>query len=309
MPAHRIILDCDPGRDDALAIALALAAPAEIELLGITTVAGNVPLALTQRNARLVCELCGRPDVKVYAGAERPLTRDLVTAEIAHGRTGLDGIAIREPALPLQDQGAVDYLIETLRASADDGITLVAVGPLTNLALAFDTAPAVLAKVRRIVIMGGAWRAGGNVTPTAEFNIYVDPEAAARVFACGRPLVIFGLDVTHQVRAQAAEADRLVAVGTAAARTFSALLRPPEGRTGDGPDGSGVALHDPCTIAWLIAPDLFETEAVRVTVDTEDGETLGQTRVDPAGAANAQWVYRADAPAVFDLLINHIGRL
>lgn len=312
MTAHRIILDCDPGRDDALAIALALASPEEIELIGITTVAGNVPLELTQRNARFLCELCGHDQVPVYAGARRPLSRTPVTAEEIHGRSGLEGLEVSEPAMALQDRHAVDFIAESLGSCGDDGLTLVACGPLTNLAMVVADFPKLLAKIRQIVLMGGASRVGGNVTPVAEFNIHADPHAAAAVFACGRPITAFGLDATYQVLAGPDHAERLESVGGAAARRLATLLRPVG--SGAARFGPGLApLHDPCTVAWLLRPHLFEAQSVAVAVETEGDHTLGTTVVDWWGvtgrAPNAEWVTRADGDGVLDLLIERIARL
>ncbi len=313
MTPHRIILDCDPGRDDALAIALALASPEEIALSAITTVAGNVPLELTQRNARFLCELCGHDEVPVYAGARRPLTRPPVTAEEVHGRSGLEGLEVAEPATPLKDQHAVDFIAETLGAAGEEAITLVACGPLTNLAMVVSDFPKVLAGVRQIVLMGGVSRVGGNVTPVAEFNIHADPEAAAQVFACGRPITVFSLDATYQVLAGPDHARRLESLGGAPAQRLASLLRPfrdgPKGRFGPGV----TPLHDPCTVAWLLRPHLFEAQSVPVAVETEGAHTLGATVVDWWGVTghppNAQWVTKADGDGVIDLLIERIAQL
>ena len=193
--SRKIIIDTDPGQDDAVAILLALASP-ELEVLALTAVAGNVPLPLTSRNARQIVELSGH-QTPVYAGCDAPLKRKLVTAEYVHGKTGLDGIPLPEPTLPLQPQHAVDYLIDTLRAHAPGTITLCPLGPLTNIATAFQRAPDIIPRVAEIVLMGGGYFEGGNVTPAAEFNIYVDPEAADIVFKSDVPLVVMPLDVTH----------------------------------------------------------------------------------------------------------------
>ena len=171
MAPRPLIIDCDPGQDDAVMLCLALAAPEALDILGITTVAGNVPVHLTQRNARFVCELTGRRDVKVYAGCPRPMLCAPVTAEAVHGATGLDGIDIPEPTVPLEPRHGVDFIVETLMAAADDSITLVPTGPLTNVAVAMVKEPRILPGIRELVIMGGARTAGGNVTPAAEFNI------------------------------------------------------------------------------------------------------------------------------------------
>ena len=184
MSRQRIIIDCDPGQDDAVALFLAMASPAELEILGITAVAGNVPLELTQRNVRLMCDIAGHVDIPVFAGCDRPMVRDLLTAEKVHGKTGIDGVEIVEPTTPLQEQHAVDFIVETLRAAEDESVTLVPTGPLTNIGTVIDRAPDVLPKIRQLVIMGGAMREGGNYSPSAEFNILVDPHAADIVFGC-----------------------------------------------------------------------------------------------------------------------------
>ena len=310
---RRIILDCDPGRDDAIAIAMTLASSAEIELAGITAVAGNVPLEITWRNARFLCELCGFPGVPVHAGADRPLARERVTATRHHGESGLEGVEVGMPAGPIDFHGAVGFIADTLRASGDEEITLVAIGPLTNLALAVTEYPDLLPKVREIVVMGGASRTGGNVTPAAEFNIYADPHAAAAVFDCGRPITIHGLDVTHQVLATPGHSERLQRIGGEAARRLAPLLHPAAGSRGArfGPERSPI--HDPCTIAWLLQPELFATETVPVAVETEGTHALGATVVDWWGVTgrepNARWVTEADGEAVLDLLIERVARL
>ena len=175
MAPRKIIIDTDPGQDDAVAILLALASPEDVDVLGITAVAGNVPLELTAKNARIVCELARKTDVQVFAGCDRPLGRDLVTAEHVHGKTGLDGPSLPDPQMPLQEKHAVDFIIETVRAHDAGTITLCPLGPLTNIATAFQRAPDIAEKVHQVVLMGGAYFEVGNITPAAEFNIYVDP--------------------------------------------------------------------------------------------------------------------------------------
>ncbi|HCI08297.1 MAG TPA: nucleoside hydrolase, partial [Sulfitobacter sp.] len=198
MPPRKIIIDTDPGQDDAVAILLALSSPEDMDVLGITAVAGNVPLELTQKNARIVCELAGKTDVPVFAGCDRPMGRQLVTAEHVHGKTGLDGPSLPDPTMPLQDQHAVDFIIETLHREDAGTVTLCVLGPLTNIATAFEKAPDVIERVQQIVLMGGAYFEVGNITPTAEFNIYVDPEAAEITFKSGVDIVVMPLDVTHK---------------------------------------------------------------------------------------------------------------
>ena len=310
---RRIILDCDPGRDDAIAIAMAFASSAEIELAGITAVAGNVPLELTYRNVRFLCELCCRPETPVHAGADRPLVREPVTATRHHGETGLEGVEVDLPAGPIGPRTAVGFIADTLRESGDGEVTLVAVGPFTNVALLVLEHPDLVPKVREIVVMGGASTAGGNVTPAAEFNVYADPHAAAIVFDCGRPIVVHGLDVTHQVLAAPGHAKRLAGAGGEAARRLAPLMHPAAGSRGPrfGPDRS--PLHDPCTIAWLLRPDLFASETVPVAVETEGAHTMGSTVVDWWGVTgrepNARWVTGADGEAVLDLVVDRVARL
>jgi len=308
----KIIIDTDPGQDDAAAIFLALASP-ELEVLGITTVAGNVPLALTSKNARIICEMAGRTELRVFAGAERPLKRDLVTAEHVHGKSGLDGPELFEPTMPLQDQSAVDFIVETLRDEAPGTVTLCPIGPLTNIALALAQAPEIAGRIRQIVLMGGAYFAQGNVTPSAEFNIYVDPEAAAAVFAAGAPIVMMPLDVTHKVLTTRARTDRLKAVGSRAATALTEMLlffeRFDEAKYGT----DGGPLHDPTTIAYLLKPELFSGRACNVSIETNSELMLGASAVDwwqiTERPHNALVIGEVDADGFFDLLIERLGNL
>ena len=310
---RKIIIDTDPGQDDAFAILLALASPEDMEVLGITAVAGNVPLALTERNARIICELAGKPEVPVFAGCDAPLQRKLVTAEHVHGKTGLDGPPMVEPSMPLQSQHAVDFIIETLRREPAGTVTLCALGPLTNLAAAFLKAPDVVARVAEVVLMGGGCFEGGNITPAAEFNIYVDPEAADIVFKSGIPLVVMPLDVTHKAITTparvAAFRDLGTAVGLAAAAWADFFERFDMEKYGT----QGAPLHDPCVIAWLIAPDLFKGRHINVEIETVSELTLGMTVADWWGvsgrAANAFFVGAVDADGFFALLTARLARL
>jgi purine nucleosidase len=207
MTRRKIIIDCDPGQDDAVMLLLALACRDEFDILGITTVAGNVPLDLTERNARIICELAGVTDIPVFAGCEKPIRRQLITAENVHGKNGIDGMEIYQPDMPLQTMHAVDFIIETLLKADDDSVTLVPTGPLTNIGQAIAREPDILPKINEIVLMGGAMREGGNYSPCAEFNILVDPDAAKLVLRCGRPLTIAPLDVTHQANVSRTNTD------------------------------------------------------------------------------------------------------
>ena len=308
---QKIIIDTDPGQDDAVAILLALASP-ELEVLGIVAVAGNVPLALTQVNARKVVELSGC-DVPVFAGCDRPLSRDLVTAEHVHGKTGLDGIARPEPSLPLQPVHGVDFIIDTLRAEASGTVTLVPIGPLTNIAEAFRRAPDIIGRVQQIVLMGGAYFEVGNITPAAEFNIYVDPEAAAEVFAAGVPLVVMPLDVTHKALTDRAWVEAMRALpgrcGPAVAGWTDFFERFDTAKYGS----LGAPLHDPCTIAWLLQPDLFQGRDINVEIETEGRWTTGMTVADwwrvRGRAPNALFLKDVDRDALFALLLERIARL
>lgn len=310
--AEKIIIDTDPGQDDAVAILLALASP-ELELLGITCVAGNVPLAKTQRNARVVCELAGRADVKVFAGCDRPMRRPLVTAEYVHGKSGLDGIDLPEPAMPLQPAHAVDFLIETLRAEAPGTVTLVPIGPLTNIATAFIRAPDIAGRVKQIVLMGGGCFEGGNTTPAAEFNIYVDPEAAEIVFKAGVRLVVMPLDVTHKVLTSPAVVEGFRAlpgrVGPAVAAWTDFFERFDKEKYGS----DGAPLHDPCTIAYLLRPELFSGRFINVVIETGGTYTAGMTVADWWGVTgrepNALFMGAVDRDGFFALLTERLGRL
>ncbi len=313
MTPRPIIVDCDPGQDDALMLMLALASPEELDILGITTVAGNVPLALTQRNGRLICEMAGKPEAKVFAGCERPMVRQLITAEYIHGKSGIDGIEIYEPELPLQPRHAVDFIIDTLSAAADTSITLVPTGPLTNVATAFVKQPAIIDKIDRIVLMGGGFREGGNITPAAEFNIYVDPHAAHVVFECGRPITVMSLDVTHQALTTPARLERIAAIGTPLAASAQAMLEFYDRYDIEKYGSKGGPLHDPCTIAFLLRPDLFAGKPVYVAIETHSALTMGATVVDYWGvtgkAPNATWIHSIDADGFYDLLIERLARL
>ena len=310
MSKRKIIIDTDPGQDDAVAILLALASP-EIEVLGITCVAGNVPLERTQTNARKICELAGRPDVKVFAGSEQPMLRELVTAEYVHGKTGLDGPDLPEPEMPLQDMNAVDFIIETL--GSQDDVTLCALGPLTNLALAFANAPEIIPRVREIVLMGGGCFEGGNTTPAAEFNIYVDPQAADIVFRCGRPITVFPLDVTHKALTTTARVAAFRAMGTKVGDATAALLdffeRFDEQKYGT----DGGPLHDPNVIAWLLKPELYKGRDVNIQIETTSELTMGMTVVDWWGVTerskNAFFVRDLDADGFYGLLLERLALL
>ncbi|SDP33691.1 purine nucleosidase [Phyllobacterium sp. YR620] len=309
---RKIIIDTDPGQDDALAILLAFSSP-ELDVLGITAVAGNVPLALTELNARKICELAGRPDAKVFAGADRPLLRPLITAEHVHGKTGLDGPDLPVPTMPLQTQHAVDFIIETLRREEPGSVTLCALGPLTNVAQVLIRAPELSPRIREIVLMGGGFFEGGNITPTAEFNIHVDPHAAQIVLQSGVPVTILPLDVTHKALSTAKRVDRFRNMGTRAGDASVELLEFFERFDEEKYGSDGGPLHDPNVIAYLLKPELYGGRTCNVTVETANELTLGMTVVDWWGVTdrpnNAYYIRDVDDEGFFDLLIERIGRI
>jgi len=312
MSRQRIIIDCDPGQDDAVALFLAMASPEELEIVAITAVAGNVPLELTQRNVRLMCDIAGHGDIPVFAGCDRPMVRELLTAEKVHGKTGIDGIDIVEPQTPLQEQHAVDFIVETLRAAEDESVTLVPTGPLTNIGTVIDRAPDVLPKIRQLVIMGGAMREGGNYSPSAEFNILVDPHAADIVFSCGRPITSMGLDVTHQVLSTRARVERIRQLGNPVAAATAGMLGFFERHDSKKYGVEGAPLHDPCTIAWLLAPELFEGRFCNLSVERQSELTMGHTAIDfwhvTDRPHNVNWIHAVDAEGFYDLLTERLAR-
>jgi purine nucleosidase len=311
MRPRPIIIDCDPGQDDALAILLALASPEELEVVAVTAVAGNVPLALTEKNARKIVELAGRHDIAVHAGCERPLRRDTVSAEHVHGRSGLDGAELPEPKTPLAEAHAVDAIIAALRARPG-AVTLCPLGPLTNIATAMQRAPDLLAHIDQVVLMGGAI-GEGNITPAAEFNIYADPHAADVVFRSGVKLTMLGLDVTHQVLATPERVRAIAAPATAVSRAIVGLLEFYNIYDQTKRNRPGAPMHDPCVIAYLLRPDLFAGRDCHVVVETAGEHTLGRTVVDWSGrgrgAANAMVIHQVDAEGFFTLLTERLARL
>ena len=312
MAARKIIIDCDPGQDDAVALFLAMSSPAELDILGITTVAGNVPLSLTQRNARMMCDLAGHQQTPVFGGCDKPMVRAPVTAEYIHGNTGIDGVEVFEPETPLQDQPAVDFIIETLLAADDASITLVPTGPLTNIGTAIQREPRITQAVQELVIMGGAMREGGNRSPSAEFNILVDPHAAELVFDCGRPITAMGLDVTHQVLSTRERVARIRALDNPVADATAGMLSFFHRYDSKKYGSEGAPLHDPCTIAWLLQPELFETRLCNLSIETQSELTIGHTAVDfwhvTDRPHNVSWAHAVDADGFYELLTNRLTR-
>ncbi len=318
--AQKIILDCDPGIDDALAITFAVGHPG-LDLCGITTVAGNVSLDLTTSNALRVSEFAGAPGVPVTPGSPAPLLRPFVDAREVHGDTGLGGAELPAPTARPRDGHAVEYLIETIGAAPGE-ITLVATGPLTNIALAVRREPRLVTQVKDFVIMGGS-ASRGNVTPAAEFNILTDPEAAAIVFRAGWTVTMVGLDVTLRARATAAVRERMRSLG----RLGDELLLPglekysdanplPAGALGGGPEQAGgtadPAVHDVCAMAHVADPRLLGLVPARVEVETAGRWTSGMTVTDfraPAGERNALVATAIDADGFWDLVLGSYARV
>ncbi|MBC8240768.1 MAG: nucleoside hydrolase [Alphaproteobacteria bacterium] len=301
MARQAIIIDCDPGVDDALALLLALASADELDLLGISVVAGNAALAKTRYNAQRILALAGRAEVPVHAGAAGPMLVDLRTADV-HGDDGVGGAALPEPAAPLASVNAVSYLCDTLAARSGK-ITLCCLGPLTNLGLAIGQNKDAPNLARRVVMMGGA-AAGGNVTGYAEFNFFVDPHAARLVFQSGAELVMIGLDLTRQVPITPARLDQIAALGNKAGQAAHAMLT--FYCRGD------TAMHDPCVIAYLLAPTLFSGRKAWVDIEIDDPERIGQSvvrEIPDGGKGNALVLDKIDADGFFDLLCERLARL
>lgn len=306
-----IIIDTDPGIDDAVAILLALASP-ELDVLGLVAVAGNLPLAATADNARTIVELAGRPELAVYAGCPRPIGPNWAAGQInaahAHGAGGLGDLVLPPPALPVRPEHGVAWLIDTLRRAAPGSITLCALGPLTNIATALVMAPDIAAGIAELVMMGGASHGLGNVTPAAEFNIYADPQAAALVFDSGVPITMVPLDVTSGVRSTPERIAPIRGLGTRAGAAVAELLGPRRS-LGRPP----MAMHDPCVIAFLLAPELFRGRQVNVAVETQSPLAMGLTVIDWRAISrrepNARVIKAADCDGIYRLLAERLARL
>ena len=305
---RKIILDCDPGHDDAVAILIAHADP-QIELLAVTTVAGNQTLPKVTLNARRVMTVAGIRDVPLAAGADRPLIREQIIAPDIHGESGLDGPAWGAPEVAVDPRHAVDLIIDTVLSQ--DDVTLVPVGPLTNIALAMRREPRIVPRLREIVLMGGGYERG-NRTPVAEFNVYADPEAADVVFRSGAPITMMGLDVTHQVKATADVVERVRAIGNPVSGLVSELLTFFASTYHAAFGFAGAPLHDPCAVAYLIRPEIFTLAHVNVAIELRGEYSYGQTVCDMYGVtgrpANANVATHVDAAAFWDLIVEALAR-
>ena len=311
MIPKQLIIDCDPGVDDAVALFLAFASADALDVLGVTTVAGNVGADLTARNARLIRQIAGREDVPVYAGCRGPMARASVEAGEFHGESGLGVLAIFEPDAPLADGHAVDFIVRTLMDATPGAIDLAITGPCTNVAMAMVLEPRIVERLGEVVIMGGARTEGGNVTASAEYNIHADPHAAHVVISGARRVTMLGLDVTHQVRATPDRIARIEAIGTAPALAVANLLTFSSEVELMLASGGGAPLHDPAVIAYLLAPQLFNATPCLIAVETASALTLGHTAVEfrDAAGSSTQWVTDADADGVFDLLTTRLAAL
>jgi purine nucleosidase len=310
---RKIIIDTDPGQDDAVAILTALASPEDFEVLGIVGVAGNVPLPLSVKNVLKTVEVSGRQDVKVYAGCDRPLKRKLFTAEYVHGKTGLDGPTLPEPKLRPEEQHGVDFIIEAIRTNPEKSVTLCPLGPLTDVATAFTRAPDIVPRVEQIVLMGGGFFEGGNTTPAAEFNIYVDPEAADIVFRSGVPITQVPLDLSHQMLTTNGRIEAFRRIGNRAGVITAELLEFFERFDENKYGWEGGPLHDPCVIAWLLKPELFKGRQINVEIELQSELTVGMTVADYWGVTNrtknVMFLRSGDADGFYKLLVERIARL
>lgn len=308
-----IIIDTDPGQDDAVALLAALASPEELEILAITAVAGNVPLDLTVTNCLTLIELANRTDVPVYRGSPSPMVKELVTAEYVHGPTGIDGAELDAPSIEEAEGHAVDRIIELLMGYGDGEVTVCTLGPLTNIGMALVKEPRIIPKIGELVMMGGGFFEGGNTTPAAEFNIYVDPHAAHIVFTSGVPIVMMPLDVTHKALTTRDRLQRFADLGTEAGAAVEGMLDFYDRWDMEKYGFEGGPLHDPTVIAYLLEPDLFVGKHVNVEVETVSPLTEGMTVVDWWGVtdrpSNALVMNEIDADRFFDLLVERIGRL
>ena len=312
MIKKKIIIDTDPGQDDAVALLLALASK-ELEILGITCVAGNVPLSLTSENARKVLELTRYTEIPVFAGADRPIKRTLVTAEHVHGKTGIDGPVLEKPKIKLQSKEAIEFIIETILSYPKDEITLCTLGPLTNIGLAFQREPRIKTLIKEIIMMGGGFFEGGNITPAAEFNIYVDPEAAAEVLVSGIPITMLPLDVTHKALTSRSRIESFRKIGNKAGIATAEMLDFFERFDVEKYGSEGGPLHDPNVIAYLLRPEFYEGKYVNVEIEVGSDLTRGMTVVDwwnvTTRKKNVYYVDRVKDEEFFNFLIQRIKLL
>ncbi len=312
MDRQKLIIDTDPGQDDAIAIMLALASP-QIDLLGIIAAAGNVSVEQTAENACKILELTKRQDIKVYKGCPRPIRRAPITAAHVHGQTGMDGPDLPTPRHVPEKQHGVTFLLETLAAHPANSITLVTIGPMTNLATALIQAPKTVGRLKQVVAMGGAWSETGNITPAAEFNAFADPDAAAIVLNSGLPLTLVPLDITHSFLITPDRLEALAALTGQCARAAHAMLNFSARFDLNKYGWPGAPLHDPCTVGYVLAPHLFAGKKVNVEVEVASPLTLGATVVDwwqvTERPANATFLRSVDDSGLWSLILEGLSRL
>ena len=312
MIKKKIIIDTDPGQDDAVALLLALASK-ELEILGITCVAGNVPLSLTSENARKILELTRYSEIPVFAGADRPIKRTLVTAEHVHGKTGIDGPVLEKPKIKLQSKEAIEFIIETILSYPKDEITLCTLGPLTNIGLAFQREPRIKTLIKEIIMMGGGFFEGGNITPAAEFNVYVDPEAAAEVLVSGIPITMLPLDVTHKALTSRSRIESFRKIGNKAGIATAEMLDFFERFDVEKYGSEGGPLHDPNVIVYLLRPEFYEGKYVNVEIELVSDLTRGMTVVDwwnvTTRKKNVYYIDKVKDEEFFNFLIERIKLL
>ncbi|MFC2572852.1 uridine-preferring nucleoside hydrolase UriH [Actinomyces oris] len=308
---RKILLDCDPGHDDAVAMMLAWGNPS-IELLGVTTVGGNQTLDKVTRNALSVATVVGMHDVPIAAGCRLPLVRPVEIAPDVHGDSGLDGVELPEPAVELDPRHGVDLIIETIMSNEPGTVTLVPTGPLTNIAMAARKEPRIVERVQEVVLMGGGYHVG-NWSPVAEFNIKVDPEAAHIVFNEKWPIVMVGLDLTHQALATDEVAERIAAVPGSVSQFTLGLFTFFRKAYQDAQGFEFPPVHDPCTLAYLIDPTIVETVKVPVDVELNGSLTTGMTVADFRAPApedcHTKVATRLDAPRFWGLVVDAIDRI
>ncbi|GKX35516.1 MAG: ribosylpyrimidine nucleosidase [Rhizobiaceae bacterium MnEN-MB40S] len=310
---RKLIILTDPGQDQAAAILMILGAPETFDVLGMVATAGNIDLGYTTTNCLKLLELADRTDIPVYAGCPRPMMRDLVTAEHVHGPTGLDGPVLPEPVAQIASGHGVDFIIRTLREQPAGGVTICGLSPLTNLAMALVQAPDIAPRIRDIVAMAGAYFEVGNITPSAEFNVYVDPEAADIVLNAGIPMTMLPLDVTHQMLSTPERLSAMRGLGNRCGVATAEMLEFSESFDLNKYGWEGAPLHGPCVPAFMLQPEMFEGRQINVTVETGSELTRGMTVADwwqiTDREKNVFYVRNGDADAYYALLMECLGNL
>ena len=310
---RKVIITTDPGQDQAAALFMFLGRRDAFDVLGLVATAGNIDIGHTERNCRKLLELAGRTDIPVHVGCPRPMRRELVMAEHVHGPTGLDGPVLPEPTMPLAGRNGVGFIIDSLRTAAPKSVTICSLSPLTNLAMAIILAPDIGPAIEEVVMMAGAYFEVGNITPAAEFNVYVDPEAADVVLRSGIKLTMLPLDVTHGMRSTRERLGRMQAIGNRCGVALAEMLTFSEAFDLKKYGWAGAPLHGPCVPAFMLRPDIFQGRHINVTVETGSSLTLGMTVADwwliTDRPHNAFYVRSGDADRFYDLLLQALRQL